>query len=87
MYANRQLLSQDKAMSSEMADLHIRSTSLAAENEALRGHVQHLQDRIARLEDTITVSSSGCCLHSAHLYIVKSFSTRVHATGTGAGCC
>ncbi|CAL8470915.1 g10457 [Coccomyxa elongata] len=37
-----------------MADLHIRSTSLAAENEALRGHVQHLQDKIARFEDTIT---------------------------------
>ncbi|BDA45491.1 hypothetical protein COCOBI_07-2780 [Coccomyxa sp. Obi] len=47
-------MSQDKAMSSEMADLHIRSTSLAAENEALRGHVQHLQDKIARLEHTIT---------------------------------
>ncbi len=48
-------------MSSEMADLHHRSTSLAAENEALRGHVQHLQDKVARLEDTITVSSFGSC--------------------------
>jgi hypothetical protein len=48
-------LLQDEGSAWEMASLKMRSTTLAAENEALRGHVQHLQDVFARLERNVQV--------------------------------
>lgn len=48
--------SQDEEVVWEMASLKMRSMTLAAENEALRGHVQHLQDELASFERNDQVS-------------------------------